>query len=355
MRLTCPNCGAQYEVPDDVIPPSGRDVQCSNCGDTWFQAAPEESIPEKDTPQEANASEESESQEPPAPEAQTQVQDTPTQAFEEIEPPELTIGEQQESDDSDPEDPSEPEARESAFDDWDADDHPDDDDDWSQDQDDWDDDDQASQDAAHDQDDAQDDDEDQNDDTKPGAPRALAPSVAEVLRQEAEHEARVRASESIETQTELGLESEAEAPDRRALEAQARMRRLRGLPEGQTSPEISAQGQTDSRRDLLPDIEEINSSLRAGGESVAAPDTESARSSGEKKRRGFRLGFALIVMLAAFGVFAYNSDQELAETYPAAAPYLDSFVTSANSARVWLDTQVTTLFLKLNEIASGSE
>lgn len=37
MRLTCPNCGAQYEVPDEVIPQDGRDVQCSNCGNTWFQ------------------------------------------------------------------------------------------------------------------------------------------------------------------------------------------------------------------------------------------------------------------------------------------------------------------------------
>lgn len=37
MRLTCPNCSAQYEVPDDVIPESGRDVQCSNCEQTWFQ------------------------------------------------------------------------------------------------------------------------------------------------------------------------------------------------------------------------------------------------------------------------------------------------------------------------------
>lgn len=38
MRLTCPNCSAQYEVPDEVIPESGRDVQCSNCEQTWFQA-----------------------------------------------------------------------------------------------------------------------------------------------------------------------------------------------------------------------------------------------------------------------------------------------------------------------------
>lgn len=38
MRLTCPNCRAQYEVPDEVIPEEGRDVQCSNCDQTWFQA-----------------------------------------------------------------------------------------------------------------------------------------------------------------------------------------------------------------------------------------------------------------------------------------------------------------------------
>ncbi|EEE38721.1 MJ0042 family finger-like domain protein [Rhodobacteraceae bacterium KLH11] len=38
MRLTCPNCGAQYEVPDEVIPEGGRDVQCSNCEETWFQS-----------------------------------------------------------------------------------------------------------------------------------------------------------------------------------------------------------------------------------------------------------------------------------------------------------------------------
>ncbi|SDX14314.1 MJ0042 family finger-like domain-containing protein [Ruegeria halocynthiae] len=37
MRLTCPNCSAQYEVPDEVIPEDGREVQCSNCEKTWFQ------------------------------------------------------------------------------------------------------------------------------------------------------------------------------------------------------------------------------------------------------------------------------------------------------------------------------
>ena len=43
MRLICPNCGAQYEVPPEAIPPAGRDVQCSACSTTWFEkgSAPE--------------------------------------------------------------------------------------------------------------------------------------------------------------------------------------------------------------------------------------------------------------------------------------------------------------------------
>ncbi|MBL6636941.1 MAG: zinc-ribbon domain-containing protein [Planktomarina sp.] len=39
MRLLCPNCDAEYEIPDDVIPAEGRDVQCSGCQETWFVPA----------------------------------------------------------------------------------------------------------------------------------------------------------------------------------------------------------------------------------------------------------------------------------------------------------------------------
>jgi len=37
MRLICPKCDANYEVDASVIPENGRDVQCSACGETWFQ------------------------------------------------------------------------------------------------------------------------------------------------------------------------------------------------------------------------------------------------------------------------------------------------------------------------------
>ena len=40
MRLICPNCSAQYEIDASMIPDAGRDVQCSNCGHTWFELPP---------------------------------------------------------------------------------------------------------------------------------------------------------------------------------------------------------------------------------------------------------------------------------------------------------------------------
>ena len=40
MRLICPNCSAQYEIDVTLIPDEGRDVQCSNCGHTWFELPP---------------------------------------------------------------------------------------------------------------------------------------------------------------------------------------------------------------------------------------------------------------------------------------------------------------------------
>lgn len=38
-KLICPGCGAEYALPPGAIPPTGREVECSDCGHVW-QARP---------------------------------------------------------------------------------------------------------------------------------------------------------------------------------------------------------------------------------------------------------------------------------------------------------------------------
>jgi len=37
MQLSCPNCSATYEVPDNAIPPQGRKIRCRACDTSWFE------------------------------------------------------------------------------------------------------------------------------------------------------------------------------------------------------------------------------------------------------------------------------------------------------------------------------
>ena len=47
MRLVCPNCKANYEIPRDAVPISGREVKCDSCGHSWFQTRTKKTNNEK--------------------------------------------------------------------------------------------------------------------------------------------------------------------------------------------------------------------------------------------------------------------------------------------------------------------
>ncbi|MFK7752309.1 MAG: zinc-ribbon domain-containing protein [Sedimentitalea sp.] len=248
MRLTCPNCGAQYEVPAEVIPAEGRDVQCSNCGDTWFQAH-------------ADALTE-------APEVETVAE------------------------------PVDPELLEDTFDDVDLPEPED------------------EIDHAPETSDQQ----------------QLDPAVADILRQEAEYETRLRANDagaSLESQADLGLDDlPVDEAERRSREARDRMARMRGQ---------DAEAETGSRRGLLPDIEEINSTLRASGEAVAPAAVAATAAAVPVQRSGFARGFLLIVILAILLVLLYIGAPDIAAAVPALEGPLQSYVAIVDQARVWLD------------------
>ncbi len=282
MRLICPNCGAQYEVPDDVIPETGRDLQCSNCGHTWFQLHPDHDAgladdlgaPPPDDAWDGDPN-------PPRPE-----------------------------DDAHP-DPA-PETRRPA------------------------------------------------DST---ARRRLDPGVAEVLREEAEREARARAAESraaLESQPDLGLADPADDAPRQAQEARDRMARIRGIkadpdPDDPAEAEYADPIETgqSNRRDLLPDIDEINSSLRSSSDRKAsAPAGTVAAKAQARRGGGFRRGFSLSLIVAAGLIALYAYAPQVTARVPAVAPYVDAYVGHVDRGRVWLDGQAKTVLSQLDAMSS---
>ncbi len=276
MRLICPNCDAQYEVPDDVMPEAGRDVQCSNCGQTWFQHHPDH------TP------------------AEDEVQNAPA-PDEEVAPP--------------PPPPAPPPERER---------------------------------------------------------KQLDPAVADILRQEAEAEQEARRSAQqggIESQPDLGLDLEERAPEedgqRRAREARERMARMRGEkvnapaaePQDGSTHAVANAAALNSRRDLLPDIEEINSTLRAssGGSGAAADyEAEIEAPTHQRKKRGFRTGFMTVLLIVAILVVFYIAAPRIAAQVPALEGPMQSYINLIDQMRLWLDTQVKTILQSLDSAARDS-
>ncbi|ATF19621.1 zinc-ribbon domain-containing protein [Phaeobacter gallaeciensis] len=286
MRLTCPNCAAQYEVPDDVIPDEGRDVQCSNCGQTWFQAG--RALDADDTES--------------APAASSDLADLPP----EEDTPASHISDQDPLTDDADDDVAE--ETDLPPDEAVSEDHP------------------AEEDTA----------KDRAPDVAATA-RGLDPAISDILREEAEREASLRAAENnpLQTQTDLGLDSLPEEESaRRAREAREQMARMRG-----EDPQQLATAETESRRGLLPNIDEINSTLRSG-ESAAAPIAPPMDAAPPKKKRNFVRGFAFALLIALALAMAYDNAPLIAQKLPQADPYLSTYVAKVDAARLWLDTQV---------------
>lgn len=204
--------------------------------------------------------------------------------------------------------------------------------------------------------------------------KQLDPAVADILRQEAEAEQAARRntkSEGLESQPDLGMDledsSHEDGAERRGREARDRMARLRG----NEAPEVQAAGGSKpavegaataaalgSRRDLLPDIEEINSTLRSGSARTGAGatdlDPEFEAPSHSRSRRGFRTGFITIPLIFAVLAIVYVFAPRLSAAVPALEAPLQSYVSFVDEGRSWLDLRVQGLLKSLDSAAAGS-
>ncbi|MGJ8584257.1 MAG: zinc-ribbon domain-containing protein [Marinosulfonomonas sp.] len=278
MRLICPNCGAQYEVDDSVIPENGRDVQCSNCGHTWYQRSansPEEpAAPELEAPAPEDSAEPAEdiAADAPEPEAEPEEFDAP-----------------------EPENQPEPEEAERP------------------------------------------------------KPRGLDDGVASILQQEAEREVQERANDAAHTSatTDLGLDDLEQETD---ATIQKRMARLRGIDEDHGAAVAAAAIGAGQRKDLLPDIEELNSSLTASAQS--ASDGDEPIEQDQRRRSGFRLGFVLTIAFFAVLALAYIYAPKVVEMIPGLEGLLTAYVDWVNMLRSSVDSMMQRAVDRLTTLVS---
>jgi len=257
MRLTCPQCAAEYEVDAEMIPQSGRDVQCSACQHIWHQA-PEGLL---SFVAEANSTPH------PAPGARL----------------------------------------------------------------------------------ADDEDVDCDDDDGPLPPldeaalarrrKALDERLLAILREEADRETAARRRDGQADADGRPLPDAAnDGPAREPAPIDADVGPVTTMPPTMPAPNRAEGAEAPfiaSRRGLLPDIEQIHSTLDGAREAEAAARARRDRARG---RRGFIAGLALVIVIAAAGMYGYLEAARLAADYPEAAPLLGQYVQSVDMARAWVQS-----------------
>jgi len=335
MRLVCPNCDAKYEVPEDAIPDAGRDVQCANCSHAWFQArertastvvtkrsepnpqpvASPAARPEtpqtsaSDAPAPVGIAVEPETPAARAVPTSKSKADTAVKAASKALPPSAEANQPQsepatasstpegmpsaseaESATSEPEgaiadSSSKPAPRIGA---------------WPE--------------MAEEAEVAQ-----------PIAAREVDEGVLTILREEAEREVKARFFErqSPESGPDLGVEA-----------APAARKKVAGKKPAPVPEEVA---KPSARRDLLPDVEEINSTLRRSeiSEAESAGDMDMA---GRDGRGAFRSGFLLVLSMAILGAAVYIASAWLANLIPALEGPLKSYVGLIDGIRLNMDS-----------------
>jgi predicted Zn finger-like uncharacterized protein len=347
MRLVCPNCEAKYEVPEDAIPETGRDVQCANCGHAWYQmrtrtgggaepaAAPvvppapgpeiaPEPVPEPVIEPAAEVVAEAVTEGPvAAEEVVAEVVSEPPAAVEEFVPDAVEAAEPVAEESA-----AEVEAAADAFAEAEAPVV------------------EAEVVAAVSEAVEEAEDEAEVEAPVPAAAAAAAPaayavdeSVLAILREEAEREARARradASKPLETQTDLGIESAIPA----AVKAP--------LPAAPAAADTESEDKLAARRTRLPDVEEINSTLRPA--EAAAQEGEGADPLPvvAERRSSFRSGFLLVLTVAILGSAIYGAADALAQAVPALAGPLKAYVGFVDSLRLHLDGLMQSATVAIN-------
>lgn len=386
MRLVCPNCEAKYEVPDDAIPDTGRDVQCANCGHGWFQmrARPASSTALPATAPERAAAEPKPSAEeqPPAPTVDTAPEVTAEVAAKataepaaepvrsepapppvaEPAPEEKPVSSAETAPVPEPDAPAEPAPKVEAAtaepvtesesgssaaasaEETSETEKP-----------------QVSTPVVGDAE-LEDADLESEDQADPDFPTETGPqpepeleaavqansgvsaygvdeSVLSILREEAEREANARRAEgrALETQTDMGLDAAVAAKSTKPAKASPAV-----------DPAAEAEAKPAPRRDLLPDVEEINSTLRPSETADEGGDDAEGMAPPPQARPGFRSGFVTVLVLSAVGAAIYLAAPQIIDLVPSLDGPLQGYVGYIDGLRLAMDGMMRSATVAIN-------
>jgi resuscitation-promoting factor RpfA len=179
-----------------------------------------------------------------------------------------------------------------------------------------------------------------SDDTGEAAPPTVEPaaaaaaayavddSVLAILREEAEREANARRAEALESQTELGIDAAA--------------------PRKSQPKAVEAEAKPAARRDLLPDVEEINSTLRPSEGAIGADGTPDFVAPPPQAPHGFRSGFLTLMTVAILAAALYIVAPRLGTIVPALAGPLETYVSMIDGLRLGLDGMMRSATVAIN-------
>lgn len=181
--------------------------------------------------------------------------------------------------------------------------------------------------------------------------RKLDESVLSILREEADRELAARKAEAaagLEMQGDLGLPPPVSpmVGSSAATPMTATGRRIVAR-QGEAAPPP----RTRSRRDLLPDIEEINSTLRPNEAAASLEDTDGPAQ--DRSATGFRSGFLFVLVVTGLALAVYVMAPEITARVPDAADALAAYVIAVDDLRVMLDGLIQRGTEALNGLTGG--
>lgn len=159
--------------------------------------------------------------------------------------------------------------------------------------------------------------------------RRLDPSVADVLRKEAQFEAsqRQREAEGLQSQPDLGLLGGAPWPTARADASSG--------DDTVSTPQPSA-----STQSAFPDIDDISATLEPAGEARNRGDFQLPQTT-QARQRSFWRGFIVPPVVAALMVGLYVMAPQLVDVLPVSAPVVSGYVSMIDTARNGLHSILT--------------